>query len=188
MQNGAIIVSEYQVKPGNPNQAQDRERPLLAIDKPFPTHNGGTLRFGPDGYLYVATGDGGWQGDAYDNAQSRFSLLGKILRIDVDGGSVDQPYGIPADNPFAGPDRYDNPFPGQPPAGVVVADERPESGDTGATPKERRNRSPIRPEIWALGFRNPWQFTFDPVTGDFYFGDVGGVDAGKRSTISRRVR
>ena len=83
----------------------------------------------PDGYLYISTGDGGWQGDAYDNAQSRFSLLGKILRIDVDGGSVTRPYGIPPDNPFAGPDRYDNPYPGQAPEGVQASgDESAEEG------------------------------------------------------------
>jgi glucose/arabinose dehydrogenase/plastocyanin len=174
--SGAIVVSEFLVDPKRPNKADARtERPLLVIEKPFPQHNGGTLRFGADGYLYISTGDGGWQGDAYDNAQSRFSLLGKILRIDVDGGSVSQPYGIPADNPFAGPERYDNPFPGQPPGGAQVSSDEPESEEGGArvTPKERKNRSPVRAEIWALGFRNPWQYSFDPETGDFYVGDVG---------------
>ena len=149
------------------------ERPLLVIDKPFPQHNGGTLRFGPDGYLYISTGDGGWQGDAYDNAQSRFSLLGKILRIDVDGGSFGRPYGIPADNPFSGPERYDNPFPGQPPA---------EASKPAENEKKREARNPDRgaeePVACAagdlgVGLRNPWQFSFDPKTGDFYVGDVG---------------
>jgi glucose/arabinose dehydrogenase/uncharacterized cupredoxin-like copper-binding protein len=175
--SGAIVVSEFLVDKKRPNQAEARgERPLLVIQKPFPQHNGGTLRFGPDGYLYISTGDGGWQGDAYDNAQNRFSLLGKILRIDVDGGSVSRPYGIPADNPFAGPDRYDNPYPGQPPDGVQTSSDEPESSEEGGarvTPKERKNRSPVRAEIWALGFRNPWQYSFDPETGDFYVGDVG---------------
>ncbi len=171
--SGAIVVSEFLVNNRNPNRAEPKsERPLLVIEKPFPQHNGGTLRFGADGYLYISTGDGGWQGDAYDNAQSRFSLLGKILRIDVDGGSVGRPYGIPADNPFAGEERYDNPFPGQSPEGAQPSDEE-EEGDRRVTPKERKNRSPVRPEIWALGFRNPWQFSFDPETGDFYVGDVG---------------
>jgi glucose/arabinose dehydrogenase/uncharacterized cupredoxin-like copper-binding protein len=172
--SGAIVVSEFLVNDRHPNRAEPKsERPLLVIEKPFPQHNGGTLHFGPDGYLYISTGDGGWQGDAYDNAQSRFSLLGKILRIDVDGGSVSRPYGIPADNPFAGPERYDNPFPGQPPAGTQVSGDESETGDAKVTPKERKNRSPVRPEIWALGFRNPWQFSFDSKTGDFYVGDVG---------------
>ena len=173
--SGAIVVSEFLVRESN-RAAMNSERPLLVIDKPFPQHNGGTLRFGPDGYLYISTGDGGWQGDAYDNAQSRFSLLGKILRIDVDGGSVARPYGIPTDNPFAGPDRYDNPYPGQDPEGVQVSGDSGEQSDESGRrvrPKERKNRSPVRPEIWALGFRNPWQYSFDPKTGDFYAGDVG---------------
>ena len=173
--SGAIVVSEFIIR--TPNRAAvNSERPLLVIDKPFPQHNGGTLRFGPDGYLYISTGDGGWQGDAYDNAQSRFSLLGKILRIDVDGGSVARPYGIPKDNPFAGPDRYDNPYQGQDPEGVQVSGDSGEQSDESGRrvrPKERKNRSPVRPEIWALGFRNPWQYSFDPKTGDFYAGDVG---------------
>jgi glucose/arabinose dehydrogenase/uncharacterized cupredoxin-like copper-binding protein len=173
--SGAIVVSEFIIR--TPNRAAvNSERPLLVIDKPFPQHNGGTLRFGPDGYLYISTGDGGWQGDAYDNAQSRFSLLGKILRIDVDGGSVARPYGIPKDNPFAGPDRYDNPYPGQAPEGVQVSGDSGDLSDESGRrvrPKERKNRSPVRAEIWALGFRNPWQYSFDPKTGDFYAGDVG---------------
>ncbi len=113
--NGALSISEFRVSDDDPAKADVKtERPLLVIEKPYPQHNGGTLRFGPDGYLYISTGDGGWQGDPYDNAQSRFSLLGKILRIDVDSAAAGQPYGIPADNPFAGPGRYDNPYPGAP--------------------------------------------------------------------------
>lgn len=172
--SGSIVVSEFQVDDRNPNRAKPKsERPLLVIDKPFPQHNAGTIRFGADGFLYIATGDGGWQGDAYDNAQSRFTLLGKILRIDVDSSSVSRPYGIPADNPFAGPDRYDNPFPGQSLGGAQVDGDEPKEGGAKLSPKERKQRSPVRPEIWAFGFRNPWQFTFDPATGDFYVGDVG---------------
>ena len=74
------------------------EQVLLKIEQPYPNHNGGHLAFGPDGYLYVATGDGGSGGDPEDNGQDRDALLGKLLRIDVD---ADDPYGIPADNPFA---------------------------------------------------------------------------------------
>jgi glucose/arabinose dehydrogenase/uncharacterized cupredoxin-like copper-binding protein len=167
--SGAISVSEFTVNKRNPNEADMKsERPLLVIEKAYPQHNGGTLRFGPDGYLYISTGDGSWQGDVFDYAQSRFSLFGKILRIDVDGGSVGHPYGIPADNPFAGVGRYDSPFPGQPPAGTT-----PTAADQRVTAKERKYTSPVRQEIWAYGFRNPWQFSFDPKTGDFYVGDVG---------------
>ncbi len=176
--NGEITVSEFVVSEDNPNVADSKtERPLLTIDKPYPQHNGGTLRFGPDGFLYISTGDGGWQGDPYDNAQSRFSLLGKILRIDVDTGAAGQPYGIPADNPFAGEGRYDNPYPGEPPAGQDSGERRRARNKdvpNSVSPENRKNRSLVRPEIWAYGFRNPWQFSFDPETGDFYVGDVGG--------------
>ncbi len=185
--NGAISLSEFQVDPANPNVAVPKtERPLLVIDKPYPQHNGGTLRFGPDGYLYMATGDGGWQGDPFDNAQSRFSLLGKILRIDVDGSTDGHPYGIPADNPFTGTGRYDNPYPGQQVAPLAddtdEGDEneretrrqrRNREGLRPVAPENRRLRSPVRGEIWAFGFRNPWQFSFDPATNDVYIADVG---------------
>ncbi len=169
--NGEITISEFQVDPDDPNKADLKtERPLLTIDKPYPQHNGGTLRFGPDGYLYISTGDGGWQGDPYDNAQSRFSLLGKILRIDVDGGADGQPYGIPADNPFAGPGRYDNPYPGQPPASGEASEKRTRSSATRTTPgsvspENRKLRPPVRQEIWAFGFRNPVAVLLRPQDG-----------------------
>ena len=176
--NGQITVSEFMASEDDPNSADKKtERPLLTIDKPYPQHNGGTLRFGPDGFLYISTGDGGWQGDPYDNAQNRFSLLGKILRIDVDSSATGQPYGIPADNPFAGPGRYDSPYPGEPPQGRDSGNRRHERNKNipnSVSAENRKNRSPVRPEIWAYGFRNPWQFSFDPETGDFYVGDVGG--------------
>ena len=175
--NGQITVSEFRVSEDDPNTADEKtERPLLTIDKPYPQHNGGTLRFGPDGFLYISTGDGGWQGDPYDNAQSRFSLLGKILRIDVDSGATGQPYGIPVDNPFAGPGRYDNPYPAEAPQAQDSGGRRARNKNVpnSVSAENRKNRSPVRPEIWAYGFRNPWQFSFDPGTGDFYVGDVGG--------------
>jgi glucose/arabinose dehydrogenase len=90
------------------------------------------LVFGPDSFLYIGTGDGGSSNDPDGNAQNPNSLLGKMLRIDVNFGD---PYAVPADNPFV----Y-------------------EKG---------------RSEIWALGLRNPWRYSFDRLTGDLYIGDVG---------------
>jgi glucose/arabinose dehydrogenase len=73
------------------------EMNLLKVDQPFPNHNGGVLTFGPDGLLYAGLGDGGSEGDPFGNAQSLDTLLGKILRIDIDSK---EPYAIPPDNPF----------------------------------------------------------------------------------------
>lgn len=91
------IIAEYQTFASNANVAQTTERVLLEINQPFDNHNGGQLKFGPDGYLYIGMGDGGSGGDPQNNAQNLDALLGKMLRIDVDG-SV--PYGIPPSNPF----------------------------------------------------------------------------------------
>ncbi len=130
--NGDTNVSRFSVS-ADPNVADaDSEELILKIPQPDSSHNGGQLEFGPDSYLYIATGDGGPSNDPQDRAQDRSSLLGKILRIDVDG---EPPYGIPDDNPFAGDEA-------------------------------------ARGEIWALGFRNPWRFSFDRMTGDLFIGDV----------------
>ncbi len=118
----------------NPNQADaNSEQILLTINQPYWNHNGGCIRFGPDGYLYIGMGDGGSGGDPDNYSQNRQSLLGKMLRIDVDGGS---PYAIPSDNPFV-------------------------------------NDPNTRDEIWAVGVRNPWRFSFDALTGDLWIADVG---------------
>lgn len=96
---GRTVVGEYQVSAGDPNRADRTERRILAQDQPRNNHNGGMVAFGPDGYLYISLGDSGGGGDPDQDAQDVTTLLGSILRIDIDSGS---PYAIPADNPFAG--------------------------------------------------------------------------------------
>lgn len=100
--DGNTVVARYQVT-DDPDRANvNSARTILTIEQPAANHNGGLLKFGPDGYLYVGTGDGGRAGDPWNNAQSRTVLLGKLLRIDVMNVVGDQPYAIPADNPFVG--------------------------------------------------------------------------------------
>ncbi len=95
-------VSRFEVSVDDSNRAEiSSESIILEFDQDFSNHNGGDLHFGPDGYLYIATGDGGGSRDPNAHAQNLGSLLGKLLRIDVDGGS---PYAIPADNPFVDAD------------------------------------------------------------------------------------
>jgi glucose/arabinose dehydrogenase len=131
--DGATVVSEFLRSATNPNQANaSSERILLTIPQPFANHNGGMIEFGPDGFLYIAVGDGGSGNDPDNHAQNPNDLLGKILRIDVDGAA---PYAIPPDNPFA--------------------------------------QGGARAEIWAIGFRNPFRFSFDRQTGALIVGDVG---------------
>jgi glucose/arabinose dehydrogenase len=146
--NGDNFIMEFTVSDDDPNVAnREGGRLLMAVDQPYVNHNGGTIHFGPDGYLYIGIGDGGLGGDPYDTAQDRSLLLGKLLRIDVDpeGGLA---YGIPADNPYSQ-------------ARVVQSNSITDViGET---------------EIWAYGLRNPWQFNFDPATGDLYIADVGQV-------------
>jgi glucose/arabinose dehydrogenase len=99
---GANTVSEFRVS-SDPDIAElTSERVLLAVADPAANHNGGSLAFGQDGYLYVSMGDGGGQNDQFRNAQNLNSLLGKILRIDVDGPpATPRAFAIPPDNPFA---------------------------------------------------------------------------------------
>jgi hypothetical protein len=127
-------ISRFSVSSSDPNTADpNSEMKMMTIYQPYQNHNGGDVNFGPDGYLYIGMGDGGSAGDPGNRAQDSLQLLGKMLRIDVDGGI---PYAIPPTNPFIG-----NPN--------------------------------ARPEIWALGLRNPWRFSFDRLTGDMFIGDVG---------------
>ena len=131
---GDTRVERYTVSGADANRADPASAKLIiGYDQPFQNHNGGHVLFGPDGMLYIPTGDGGSGGDPQGHGQNRNSLLGKILRIDVDGGD---PYAVPADNPFVG-------------------------------------QAGTRPEIWALGLRNPWRIAFDAEDDLLYVADVG---------------
>jgi glucose/arabinose dehydrogenase len=120
---------------------------LIEFEQPFANHNAGDLHFGPDGYLYIASGDGGSGGDPLDNAQNPSRLLGKLLRVDVNAGAG----GVP-DCDISGAGNY------RVPAGNAYSDG---PGGAGCD------------EVYALGLRNPWRFSFDPTTGDLWIGDVG---------------
>ena len=141
--NSANVVARCTVDPTN-RDASAGCTTVLSIPDFASNHNGGMMEFGPDGFLYIGTGDGGGGGDPHRNGQSlmngspqadSIALLGKMLRIDVDHKATGLEYGIPSDNPYA--------------------------AGGGA------------PEIYMLGFRNPWRWAFDKETGDLWVGDVG---------------
>jgi glucose/arabinose dehydrogenase len=102
--NGDTVVAEYGTSADDPDRGDpDSERILLNVDQPFINHNGGQLKFGPDGYLYVGMGDGGGAGDSLNNGQNPETLLGALLRLNVNGSDAGaKAYAIPADNPFVG--------------------------------------------------------------------------------------
>jgi len=133
---GTTFISRFSVTMDMNIADPDSELILMEIDQPFTNHNGGGIQFGPDGFLYIGMGDGGSGGDPLNLSQNTNSLLGKMLRIDVDNGD---PYAIPADNPFI-------------------------------------NNPDVLDEIWSIGLRNPWRFSFDSETGDLWIGDVGQND------------
>jgi glucose/arabinose dehydrogenase len=97
------VISRFKVKADNPSQVDpNSEQEVLRIPQPFWNHNGGTIVFGPDGYLYVGMGDGGAANDPYGNGQNLSTLLGDILRIDIDHKENGKAYAIPKDNPYVG--------------------------------------------------------------------------------------
>jgi glucose/arabinose dehydrogenase len=131
------VISRFRVSKTDPNVVDpNSEEELMRVTHKFWNHDGGTVCFGPDGFLYIVLGDGGSGNDPDDNGQNLKLLLGKILRIDVDRKDAGLAYGIPKDNPFVG-------------------------------------KSDARPEIYALGVRNPWRLAFDRMTGQGWFGEVG---------------
>jgi glucose/arabinose dehydrogenase len=98
---GNTQLTRYTTMADDPSRADPASAEvILEVDQPFSNHNGGQITFGPDGFLYMGLGDGGSAGDPNNNAQNRGSLLGKILRIDVDTASAGNKYGIPSSNPF----------------------------------------------------------------------------------------
>ena len=141
---GQTVVRRFRASAGNPNVMEPGSGlTILVIPQPQVNHNGGWTAFGPDGFLYIGTGDGGGGGDEGEghhptvgNGQFRGTLLGKLLRIDVDNPALPLNYSIPPSNPFF------------------------------STPG-------VRKEIWAYGLRNPWRNAFDRETGELYIADVG---------------
>ncbi len=148
---GDIVIERRQVSAGNANVA-DPLSALTILTIPHPTfsnHYGGLLSFGPDGYLYAGTGDGGSAGDPSGNAQNTNVLLGKLLRLDVNASTVAQPYAIPPGNPFATAGRAH-----------AVKSGRMACATRGATPSTCRPSCCISP-TWArpIGRRStcaPW--------------------------------
>ena len=160
--NGAGVVVRFQVDPANPNvmtpeRTNKTAKVILRMERPYYNHNGGQIEFGPDGYLYIASGDGGWEGDPYGSGQDLTVLFGKMLRIDVNTEDDDQiAYKIPPTNPF------------------VQARKERLMVLFGVSELEFSKIKPrARPEIWSYGLRNPYEFSFDLKTGDLYMADVG---------------
>ena len=131
--NYTVRLERYQVSAYRDVALPGSGELLLSIGQKSPLHKGGHLRFGPDGYLYMSVGDGGFSDQLDSTGQNKDDLRGKILRLDVSGAP---PYTIPRDNPFVG-----------------VAE--------------------FRPEIWLLGLRNPWRFSFAPGSRALFIADVG---------------
>lgn len=154
-------VARFHLGPDGNGNAASEESILLIKHPNYTNHNGGQLFFGPDGYLYIGTGDGGGGGDPNGNAQNLSALLGKILRIDTERSAQNpNPALINQNNlylPFIVNNAINPPAPPYqiPPTNPFI------------------NKAGARPEIWAYGLRNPWRFSFDSQTGNLYIADVG---------------
>lgn len=132
--SGNTVIARYSVNSVNPDIANTTGTILMTIAQPYSNHNGGSIKFGSDGYLYIGMGDGGSAGDPDNRAQNINDNLGKMLRIDVNS-TIAPYYTIPTTNPFVG----------------VAGND----------------------EIWAIGLRNPWKFSFNRSNGDLWIADVG---------------
>ncbi len=136
--NGSLRLTRFRTQAGDPDAADENTGTvLLTIPHPGQSnHNGGKLNFGPDGYLYLSTGDGGGTGDPNNNSQNGNSLLGKMIRINVDDFNTPPYYAIPSSNPYV-------------------------------------NDPNVRDEVFAMGLRNPFRWSFDRANNDIWIGDVG---------------
>ena len=132
--DGDTQVERFSVRADRRTADRATAKRILSVDQPFANHNGGMIAFGPDGMLYIGMGDGGAGGDPMGHGQNKRTLLGKMLRLDVDRGD---PYAIPDANPF------------------------------------KTHTQDGRAEIWAIGLRNPWRFSFDRTANRLIIGDVG---------------
>lgn len=162
--NGPLrsIISRFKSTDSGLTFDPNSEEKLLQLDQPYSNHNGGGIGFGPDGFLYIGFGDGGSGGDPQNRAQRLNTNHGKFLRIDVDVPFA-QKYRIPSDNPYAADDT---------PCNLATADEEQAMGVRCA-------------EIYAVGLRNPWRWSFDTVSGELWAGDVG---QGAREEVDLIVR
>jgi glucose/arabinose dehydrogenase len=159
--NGASIILRVTVDPKSPNvvsadQINKSAKVIMLLPQPYYNHNGGSIHFGPDGYLYVAKGDGGWEGDPLNSGQTLGTWMGKILRINVDPPVESMQYSVPDDNPFA--------TAGTPRLMALFGKTEEQFSEINMV---------IKPEIWAYGVRNPWKIDFDKKTGDLFIADVG---------------
>ena len=148
--SGGIVsrISEFRTTNGGATLDPSTQRVLLTVNQPESNHNGGNIVFGPDGYLYIGFGDGGGGGDQHGsigNGQNLRTLLGKVLRIDVNSTAGGFNYAVPASNPFGS------------------------SAFCGSNGSGTQNCA----EIYAYGFRNPWRWSFDRQSGELWLADVG---------------
>jgi glucose/arabinose dehydrogenase len=135
------VISRFRVSSADPRRADpaSEQRIWVSAEDPYENHNGGTITFGPDGYLYTTLGDGGAADDPMSTGQNPRDWFASILRIDVDHPTRGKPYGIPKDNPA----------------------------------RRARKFSHWAPEVYCIGLRNVWKFSFDRQTGELWAGDVG---------------